>query len=51
VPIYHLDVNQRISIENEEANIKGDYIINNITVPLDLGSTMTINASRAVERI
>lgn len=51
IPVYHLDVNQRITVENEEADIHGDYIINNITIPLELDAQMTINARQAVERI
>ena len=50
IPIYHLDVNQRIGVENKEADIQGEYIINNITVPLTLNGMMTINARQAVER-
>ena len=50
VPIYHLDVNTRIGIQDAESNIFGDYIINRISVPLDISSTMTINAVRALER-
>ena len=51
IPIYHLDVNKRIRVENRESNIHGDYIIQNITLPLDLKGTMTINATQAIERI
>ena len=50
IPIYHLDVNQRIGVENKEADIQGEYIVNSITVPLTLNGMMTINARQAVER-
>ena len=50
IPIYHLDVNTRITVEDRASGIYGDYIINSITLPLGSG-TMSINASRALERI
>lgn len=50
VPIYHLDTNTRIGVTDPESNISGDYIINNISIPLDINSTMTISATRALER-
>ena len=50
IPIYYLDVNTRISVQDAESNIYGDYIINRISLPLDLSGTMTISATRALER-
>lgn len=51
LPVYHLDVNQRIAVENKESDIYGDYVINTISLPLALNGMMTINARKAVERI
>ena len=51
VPIYYLDVNTRITVEDSKTDIHGDYIINNITLPLDPSTTMTITASKALNRI
>lgn len=51
VPIYHLDVNTRISVEDEKSDIHGDYIIQSIQIPLTINGNMTINAKRAIERI
>jgi hypothetical protein len=51
VPIYYLDVNSRITVQDKKSGIYGDYIINSISLPLDAGSTMNISASRALERI
>lgn len=50
VPIYHLDVNTRIGINDPTSNIYGDYIIHTISIPLDISGTMTISATRALER-
>lgn len=51
VPIYYLDVNTRITVRDKRSGIYGDYIINSISLPLNAGSPMTINASKALERI
>ena len=50
IPIYYLDVNTRIGVQDAESNIYGDYIINRISLPLDLSGTMTISATRALEK-
>ena len=49
-PIYYLDVNTRITVQDPKAGIYGDYIIQSINVNLD-GSNMSISATRALERI
>ena len=51
LPIYHLDANSRISVDDTESDIHGDYVINSITLPLALNGMMSINARKAVERI
>ena len=51
MPVYHLDVNQRITVNNKESNISGDYMINSLTIPLTLDGMMTINARKAIERM
>jgi hypothetical protein len=51
VPIYYLDVNSRITVQDSQTGIYGDFIIQSITLPLDAQSAMNINAVRALERI
>lgn len=51
IPIYHLEPNIRIGVQDVESDIYGDYIISNISIPLDVNGTMSINATRAVERV
>ena len=51
IPVYHLDVNTRITVEDEKSDIHGDYIIQSIQIPLTINGQMTINAKRAIERI
>ncbi len=50
IPIYYLDVNTRIGVTDPESNISGDYIIHNISIPLDISSNMTISATKALEK-
>jgi len=50
LPIFYLEPNTRISVYNKNSNIYGDYIISNISIPLEYNGTMTINAKRALER-
>ena len=51
IPIYHLDVNKRITVKDPEAGIADDFIIKNISCPLGYTGTMTINANKALIKI
>ena len=51
VPIYYIEPNTRITVYDQKSGIHGDYIIKSISLPLDAGSTMSISAIRALERI
>lgn len=51
IPIYHLEPNTRITVKDAVSGIHGDYIINTISLPLKSGEAMSINASRALERL
>ena len=51
IPIYYLDVNRRITVNDKVSGINGDYIVNSISLPLNGQQTMSIGASRAYERI
>ena len=51
VPIYYLEPNTRITVYDRKSNIFGDYIIQSISLPIDPQGTMSITATRALERI
>lgn len=51
VPLYFLEPNTRISINNPNSAIIGDYIINSMSFSLDSEGLLTINASKAVEKV
>lgn len=51
LPMYHLEPNIRIGVNDRESNIHGDYMISSISIPLVASGTMSINATRALEKI
>lgn len=51
IPVYSLDVNQRITVKDRKSGINGDYIIKSMTIPLSANNTMSISASKALNRI
>jgi hypothetical protein len=51
IPIYYLDVNSRITVQDLKSGVYGDFIIQSISLPLDAQNAMTISATRALERI
>ena len=51
IPIYRLEPNTLIKIQDEQSKINGQYVISKITVPLAYNGTMIINATKAVERL
>ena len=51
LPIYFLQPNTRISVYDTRSNIFGDYMINSMSFSLDTSSTLTINATRALNKI
>lgn len=51
IPIYYLEANRRITVQDRVSDIYGDYIIKTISLPLDAKSTMSITAVKAYERV
>ena len=51
IPIYHLEPNTRIGVIDNESGINGDFIITSISIPLDINSTMSISAVKALQKI
>ena len=50
LPIYVLEPNTRIGVQDIESDIYGDYMINTISIPLDINGLTNISATRALER-
>lgn len=51
IPIYHLEPGSRITIKDLQSGTNGDFIIQSMTLPLDVSSTMSINAYKALQKI
>lgn len=51
IPIYYLEPNSRITVRDAATGIYGDFIIKNISLPLDVNGTMSISCIKALERI
>ena len=51
IPVFHLEPNIRIGVVDNESGINGDYMINNISLPLEPGGEMSISAIKALQKI
>lgn len=51
LPILYLEPNTRITVRDVKSGIYGDYMINTISIPFDVGGTMSLSCVRALERI
>ena len=51
VPIYYLDVNTRIYVNDLESGIEGEYTISKISMQLTYNGTMNITATKAAQRL
>ena len=51
LPVYNLEPNQIININNEEAHISGEYLIKCLSFSLGTDSTMNISCSKVIRKI
>ena len=51
VPVYYLEPNGRIIIQDENSGINGEYVISKMTIPLAYNGTMSLTATKAVSNI
>ena len=51
LPVYYLEPNTRIFVKDGNSGIEGEYIINRISIPLQYQGTMSISATKVVERL
>lgn len=51
LPIYYLEPNTRILINDSDSKVQGEYLITKMTIPLTYNGTMQIVATKAVDRI
>ena len=51
LPIYYLEPNTRIEVNDIKSGIAGDYIIKSFSIPFDINGTMTLNCIKVLEKI
>lgn len=51
IPIYHLEPNTLIKVRDYATGMNDTYVINSMSVSFNTGSTMTINATKAMTKI
>lgn len=51
LPIYYIEPNTIISLSAQQAGIEGDYIVQSISLPLDINGTMSMNVYKALDKI
>ena len=51
IPIYYLEPNVKIYVQDDKSGIQGDYIVEKIQIPLDYSGKMSIEATRAPIRL
>jgi hypothetical protein len=48
IPVFYLEPNSRITIQDPVTNVYGDYIVESISLTLGPGANMAITATEAV---
>ena len=51
IPVYYLEPNIRIEVQDDENNINGEYIISRLSYNLTHNGTMQITATKAVDSL
>ena len=51
IPVYYLEPNNRIYIEDKRSGVEGEYLVNKITIPLTYNGLMSISATKAISRV
>lgn len=49
-PVFYLEPNTRITINDKSTNTYGDFVISTISMPLGAGSTMSVSCTQILER-
>ena len=51
IPIYHLEPNTKIKIQDKISEVSGEYILSRITIPLTYNGIMSITGNKIPERV
>lgn len=50
LPVFYLEPNSRIELNDTSTNTYGDYNLNTLSIPLGPGNTMTVSCNQSIER-
>lgn len=50
LPVFYLEPNSRIELNDSSTNTYGDYNLNTLSIPLGPGNTMTVSCNQSIER-
>lgn len=50
LPVFYLEPNSRVELNDTSTNTYGDYNLNTISIPLGPGNTMTVSCNQSIER-
>lgn len=51
LPVFYLEPNSRVRINDASTNTYGDYMVNTISIPLGAGQTMSVSCNRCVQKM
>lgn len=51
VPVYYLEPNARIFIQDNNTGVNGEYIISKLTIPLQYNGLMSVTATKAADKL
>ena len=51
IPIFYLEPNTRITVRDDASGVIGDYMIDSISLPLDVDSVMSLNCYKCLQKI
>lgn len=51
MPVFHIEANSRISVQDQDANIFGDYLVTSMSIPLTISGTMSLSATKMIDKL
>jgi hypothetical protein len=51
VPIYYLEPNARLCVNDKHTGVNGEFIVTKITIPLQYNGTTALTTTKAITRI
>ena len=51
IPVYHMEPNTRVTINSNDADIHGDFMIQTISIPLTINGNMSISANQVQTKL